>query len=235
MADPNIIKQHPIGKGIDTFRASFDQVCKNRKISCTPRAMDQFAHEASRLLRSKTSRKPIFNNLSSLNSAIISNAFDLNRIKPLLYAALAENLNDTYIWNQVYSTVSESTPPPRPIASSLQQTPWLHNTNSFANFSEYRQDVDKILRSELGPLYIGLPRFREVFFGRVTGLETASEAVFKKYSEKSNPLFKEGWRGWPNNANQDDVLSWFADLNDKLAGLAKDCPSTPTYRRRPLT
>ncbi|KAI2736056.1 hypothetical protein DTO013E5_10131 [Penicillium roqueforti] len=40
------------------------------------------------------------------------------------------------------------------IASSLQQTPWLHKTSSFANSSEYRQDVARVLNSELGPLHI---------------------------------------------------------------------------------
>ncbi|RYP42430.1 hypothetical protein DL768_010339 [Monosporascus sp. mg162] len=164
-----------------------------------------------------------------------SDDFDFDRVKPFLRVALADNPDNTIIWNYVYSAVSEATPPPRPIAFSLQQTPWLHNTSSFANSSEYRQDVDKVLRSELGPLYVGLPRFRETFFGSVTGLETASKAVFKKYLEGSDPLFKEGWRGWPQDANQDDVLSWFADLSDKLAKLAKGCcSSAPTHRRRPL-
>jgi len=87
---------------------------------------------------------------------------------------------------------------------------------------------------ELGPLYVGLRRFREIYFGRVAGLETASEAVFKKCIEGSNPLFGEGWSGWPKDANQDDVLSWFADLCEKLAAFAEEYRSTPTYRRRPV-
>ncbi|RYO80050.1 hypothetical protein DL764_009944 [Monosporascus ibericus] len=52
--------------------------------------------------------------------------------------------------------------------------------------------------------------------------------------EGSNPLFKEGWRGWPQDANQDDVLSWFADLSEKLAKFADSYRATPVHRRRPL-
>jgi hypothetical protein len=44
--------------------------------------------------------------------------------------------------------------------------------------------------------------------------------------EGSNPLFSEGWSGWPKDANQDDVLSWFADLCEKLAAFAEDYKST---------
>ncbi|KAK3902003.1 hypothetical protein C8A05DRAFT_34323, partial [Staphylotrichum tortipilum] len=50
----------------------------------------------------------------------------------------------------------------------------------------------------------------------------------------SSPLFDGGWRGWPEGAKQDEVLSWFADLSDKLAAFAKRHESTPTRRRRPL-
>lgn len=130
--------------------------------------------------------------------------------------------------------MAESTPPPQPIASSLQQTPWLHKTSSFANSSEYRQDVDRVLKLELGPLFVGLPEFRKTYFGRVAGLETASEAVFKKCTEGTHPLFSEGWSGWPKDANQDDVLSWFAGVCEKLAAFAKDYRSDPTDRRRPV-
>ncbi|KAK0630347.1 hypothetical protein B0T17DRAFT_589894 [Bombardia bombarda] len=52
--------------------------------------------------------------------------------------------DDAHIWDQVYKVVTESTPPPRLITSSVQQTPWAHNTGSFANTSGYRKDVDKL-------------------------------------------------------------------------------------------
>ena len=70
---------------------------------------------ASRLLRSKTSNKPIFSDLLNLNSALISDDdFDLDRIKPLLNAAL-DDPDDARIWAQVSDAVAESTPPPRPM------------------------------------------------------------------------------------------------------------------------
>lgn len=188
---------------------------------------------ASRLLRSSGSGKNLFSDLSRLNSAVNSDDFDLDSIKPLLRSVIAGD-NDALIWKEVYNAVTEPTPPPQPIASSLQQTPWLHNTSSFANSSEYRKDVDRVLRDELGVMFVGLPRFHETFFGQVADLQTASKAVFKKCIEDGESLFSNGWSGWPRDANQDDVLSWFAELSEKLATLAEDYKSIPTHRRRPL-
>jgi hypothetical protein len=147
--------------------------------------------------------------------------FDLDRIKPLLSAALADHLDDVLIWDRVYDTITESTPPPRPIASSLQQTPWLRNTGSIANSSEHREHVDNVLREELGPMYVDLRDFHKTYFGDVANLETASKTFFKDCSEGSNLLFSDGWRGWPEEAKQDDVLSWFADFTEKLAAFAE--------------
>ncbi|KAK3384287.1 hypothetical protein B0T24DRAFT_516412, partial [Lasiosphaeria ovina] len=248
-----IIKDNPIGKGLDAFRASFSSICEGASVSCTPDALEQLGQEdlqnvvldllfalgnlpTIRFLRSKTGHGTLRNDLLKLISAVSSDDFDFDfdRIKPLLKAALADDPDDALIWDRVYNAVTESTPPPRLITSSFQQTPWLYNTSGFANSSEYRKDVDRVLRDELGALYVGLPRFHEAFFGRVAGLKIASEAVFKKCMEGSEPLFSNGWSGWPTDANQDDVLSWFAELNEKLAIFAEEYKSTPTYRRRPL-
>ncbi|EJT69154.1 hypothetical protein GGTG_13263 [Gaeumannomyces tritici R3-111a-1] len=98
---------------------------------------------ASRLLRSGGTGKNVLADIARLNLVVASDDFDLDRIKPLLRAALAGDPNDALIWDQVYRAVAESTPPPRLVPSSFQQTPWLHNTGSFANSSEYRQDVDR--------------------------------------------------------------------------------------------
>ena len=57
--------------------------------------------------------------LLRLELSLDSDDFDLDRIKPVLNAALADHLDDTLIWGRVYDAVTESTPPPRPIASSL--------------------------------------------------------------------------------------------------------------------
>jgi hypothetical protein len=188
---------------------------------------------AARLLPSN-SGGIVRSDLLRLISAVASNDFDLERIKPLLKISLLDTPTDEQIWNLVDIAAAESTPPPRPIASSLQQTPWLHKTSSFANSSEYRQDVDRVLKSELGPLYVGLPHFRSTFFGGVSGLKSASDAVFQRCTEGSNALFVDGWKGWPKDANQEDVLSWFADLSEKLATFSADYNPAMAHLRRPL-
>ncbi|EJT69118.1 hypothetical protein GGTG_13386 [Gaeumannomyces tritici R3-111a-1] len=253
MADQSrIISDNPIGNGLAGFHASFDSICNEKKVLRTLDALGQLDREdlqnltldllyalrnlpAARRLASRTSSGALRTDLVKLISAAASDDFDFDRVKPLLNATLADDPDDAFIWDQVYRAVTEPTPPPRPVPSSLQQTPWLYNTGGFANFSEYRQDVDRVLRSELGPFYVGLPRFREAFFGRVAGLDAASEAVLKKCTESSNPLFSsEGWREWPAGAKESDVLAWFNDILAKLDAFLKDYKPTLTYRRKPL-
>ncbi|KGO36751.1 hypothetical protein PEX1_010440 [Penicillium expansum] len=119
---------------------------------------------------------------------------------------------------------SEIYPPhlPRGIASSLQQTPLLHKASNFANSSEHSQDFDRILKSQLGIMYVGLSHLRSTFFGGVCGLQTGSEPVFQRCTGDRNALFVNGWTGWPDNANQGGVLSWFAGLSEKLAKFSAD-------------
>ncbi|KAH7635593.1 hypothetical protein B0T09DRAFT_298280 [Sordaria sp. MPI-SDFR-AT-0083] len=266
-----IIQDHPIGTGLDAFRASFESVCKDRGISCpTPDALRQLGKKElqelafsllstiqilpiTRLLRSNTGsgtlRIDLLRRLPALDSDDVDN-FDSDQFEPLFNAVLT-NKPDDEIWRQVYCAVTEATPPPRPIASYLLQTPRSINTSSFANSSEYRKHVDMVLKDELGAMcdkgrdcgqcpcdtmYVDLPDFHDIFIGRVAGLKTASEAVFNKCTEGSEPLFRSGWRGWPTDANQDRVLDWFAELSEKLAMFAEeyDPNRTPTPRRRLL-
>ncbi|SPQ24624.1 97c9ee06-2340-46e8-9cfe-007cd5817b15 [Thermothielavioides terrestris] len=254
MADQSrlkIISDNPIGNGLDALRTSFQTVCADKEIPCTLDALGQLDFEdvknlaldllsalqalrASRLLRSSGSGKDLYGDLLRLNSAVHSDDFNLDRIKPLLKAALADPPNDALIWDLVYDAVTESTPPLRPIASALQQTPWLRNTGSFANSSEYRIYVDNVLKEELGPMYVDLRDFHKTYFGSVPNLETASKTFFEHCLEGSNPLFNNGWTGWPEGAKQDDVLSWFADFTEKLAEFTKSYDSAPERKRRPL-
>ncbi len=188
---------------------------------------------AARLLLSRTGRGTLRSDLLRLELSADSDGFDIGHVKPLLNAVLADK-PDEFIWDEVYSAVAESTPPPRPIISSFQQTPWIRNTSSFANSSEHRKYVDVVLKEELGSMYIRVPGFHERFFGGVAELDTISESVFKRCMEGDNPLFCEGWNGWPKDANQEDVLSFIAQLSDQLVNLAEDHMSTPKHRRRPL-
>jgi hypothetical protein len=189
---------------------------------------------AADLLPATTHRGTLRDDLLRLELSLRSDDFDLDRIKPLLNAALADHLDDALIWDRVYDAVTESTPPPRPIASSLQQTPWLRNTGSFANSSEHRRYVDNVLKEELGPMYVDLRGFHKTYFGSVPNLETVSKKFFEDCLEGSDPLFDNGWRSWPQEAKQDDVLSWFADFTEKLAAFAESYNSAPAYKRRPL-
>ena len=43
-----IIKDNPIGNGLNTFRASFRSVCETQKISYTPDSLDQLGQESKR-------------------------------------------------------------------------------------------------------------------------------------------------------------------------------------------
>ncbi|KAF6835411.1 hypothetical protein CMUS01_05785 [Colletotrichum musicola] len=187
---------------------------------------------AARLLRSSSGRA-FFGELSNLNAKITSDDFDLNRAKPLLRSALADDPDDELIWCQVSNLLIEATPPPRTIVSSLQQTPWLHNTSSFANSSEHRRYVDGILKEELGTMYVGLPGFRDAYFGGVVGLEAASKQFFAQCLHGSDPFFQDGWKGWPQDANESNVLEWLMDFVKKLAVFNTQKLNT-THQRRLL-
>lgn len=187
---------------------------------------------AARLLPSKKGHSSLQLDILQLLSAVARGGPDIDCILPLLRAVLA-NSPDTEIWERVFDAVTELTPAPRPTASSLQETPLLRNTSSFANSSEHRKYVEDILREELGQLYVGLRGFHDAYFGGVAGLEAASEAFYKECLEGRDPLFDNGWRGWPRDANQDDVLVWFTAFVERLTSFAES-RETATARRRRL-
>ncbi|KUI73048.1 hypothetical protein VM1G_08192 [Cytospora mali] len=253
-----IIKNNPIGKCLDNFRDLFKSICENRGIiTCNGDALDQLGNEdiqtltllllpslrsllAAEQLPSKTGRNSTLkSDILRLISAAASVDFDFDRVKPLLNAALPDDKPDSEIWDQVYTAVTEFTPPPRPLARSslFQQTPWIRNASSFVNSSEHRKYMDSVLKEELGFIYVGLPYFDETYFGGVADLETASKTFFKQCTEGSDPLFdNNGWRGWPDDAEQDKVLSWFTGFCEKLAAFAEGykSPMSPTHQRRVL-
>nr|ODN88251.1 hypothetical protein L203_02860 [Cryptococcus depauperatus CBS 7841] len=114
---------------------------------------------------------------------------------------------------------------------SSQQTPWLRGTSDFTYSTEYRRDIDRVLESELGQLRAGLSGFHDIFFGNVEGLETAAAAVFQSCTSGSDPLFQDGWKGWPTNANEDAVLVWFKDVTANLVAFAEGYRPLQTHRR----
>ncbi|KAL1856459.1 hypothetical protein Daus18300_010726 [Diaporthe australafricana] len=215
----------------DNFRS-----CKAHRLA---NGKDHDAAEAahglrtSRVLSSRGKGKNLFSDLSKFNATVNSDHFDFDYIRPLLDAVLTDKA-DNEIWDQVYAAVTESTPPPRPTASSLQETPWLRNTSSFANSSEHCKYMNDVLKEKLGFMYVGLRNFDRTYFGNVADLESASEAFFKQCMKGSNPLFDDGWTGWPKDANQDDVLSWFAKISDSMSTFAETYKSSPVCQQRPL-
>ncbi|KFY03930.1 hypothetical protein V490_00046 [Pseudogymnoascus sp. VKM F-3557] len=175
--------------------------------------------------------KNIFGDLSRLNSAVNSDEFDIERVTPLLKAVI-NNESDDIIWDKAYAAVTESTPP-RPLPF-LNQTPWSNATSSIVNSSEHRKYANEALKEELGSsLYIGVPGFVDAFFGGMAELDSISKAVFAKCQQGGDPLFTEGrgWRDWPNEAKEPDVLTWFEEQIDQFLGFAKDHGNVP---RRPL-
>ncbi|KAL5431791.1 hypothetical protein PMIN06_012195 [Paraphaeosphaeria minitans] len=254
------IRSHPISSKLEGFRSKYSShwndrvdanddregntpldVCKEKLLMVTELRQALLALintlqslDVVQALPSHRGNRDLFGDLLSLSSALYSDNADTVRAKPLLDAVLSKQ-PDEVIWDAVYDAVSESTPPRRPI-SSFQQTPWLHNTGSFANSSEYRKHVDGVLKEELGPLYVGLPGFFEAYFGGVSDLESISQAVFEKCKEGDAPLYQEesGWQGWPEDAKERDVLDWFAPLIDRLVDLAAQNESTSRPRRRVL-
>ncbi|KAL2164299.1 hypothetical protein VTH06DRAFT_3515 [Thermothelomyces fergusii] len=249
----DIIRQNPIGNRLEAFRASYRSICNSKNIPDAPDTVDRLddedvrnlaidllsalqTHPASRLLRSGGTGRLLFGDLLRLNTVIYSGDADLERIRPLLQAALAEDPDDELIWNRVCDAVTESTPPPRPGDPSVKETPWTYNISGVVNSSEHRRYMDDLLKEELGPVYIGLPGFHEAFFGDVPNLGTASEQFFNDCLGGIDPLFKpdDGWRGWPRDAKQDDVLGWFAEFSKNLAAFAERYELAPAYQRRLL-
>ncbi|KAH8733202.1 hypothetical protein GQ44DRAFT_669076 [Phaeosphaeriaceae sp. PMI808] len=246
-----IIQSKPIGEGLDGFRNTFSSICEGIGVPYSSQALDQVGHEetqdllvalvstlqalpAARILRSQNGSKTLFYDLLRLNAAVSSDNFDVGRIRPLLDAILTLQPDDS-VWDRVYDAVTESTPPPLP-SSSVQQTPLSINTGSFVNSTEYRKYVDSVLKEELGYLYVGVPGFFEAFFKDVLVLRPAAQAVFDKCKEGESPLYRVegGWKGWPKEAKEKDVLSWFALLIDQLLDLAEGYQPVSGVRRRPL-
>ncbi|TGJ85252.1 hypothetical protein E0Z10_g3496 [Xylaria hypoxylon] len=235
------IQAHPLGTHLDAACASFNEIARG------PDDLDTASHEdlqtsglalfsaflnhpASRLLSSPTGHSNLSGDILRLISAIASNTVHPDRIKPLLHAVLAHR-SDTDIWEQVYHAVTESTLPRKPI-SSILQTPWRLTTSSVVNSSEKRDQMDKLLSDELGVMYVDVPNFYEAFWGGIPQLETASEEIFQKCTQGIQPLFREGWTGWPEDAKQESVLTWLADIAERFLQWAQEY--RPTTTRRPL-
>jgi Fungal protein kinase len=261
-----IIQNNPIGTGLDAFRDAFSSTCQKLSLPTSLDAVDQIGdkcnrHEcivesslmctdlknptldlilalqnlpASRLLPSSTGRGTLFGDLSRFSSMIDSEQFNVERVIPLLKGVI-NNKSDEILFTKVYAAVTESTPPPRPLPY-LAQTPHKQTTSSIVNSSEHRKYMDDVLKEELGPLYVGVPGFYDVFFGQISDLKSKADAVFKKCKEGNNPLYsdKDGWRNWPKNAEEKEVLKWLAEQVELFLDFADHHDAGSKTSRRPL-
>jgi hypothetical protein len=125
-----VIKQNPIGNGLEGFCASYKSVYNSKSIPYAPDTLDQLDDQgmanrfccgcssncytdlrklalsflsaaqnlvAARLLPTRAGRGTLRSDLLQLDLSLESDDFDLDRIKPLLKAALIDNLDDTLI------------------------------------------------------------------------------------------------------------------------------------------
>ncbi|KAL4861003.1 hypothetical protein BDV12DRAFT_191375 [Aspergillus spectabilis] len=234
---PDTSNAAPIGTKLDAFRNSFREACENLGLAVTLDSLDSFGAEDTqnlildlisslralpdmRMLPSVNGRKNLLSDLLRLNVLIGSDDFEVEQFK-LLLNAVFDKQSDNIIWDQLYATVRESTPPPSALPV-LDQTPFLHTTSSLVNGSEHRSNFDGILMEELGPIYIGVPGFHDAFFGQMEGLQDTAATVYAKCKGEPEPLFKEdnGWKHWPVNAKEKDVLGWLSGQVRLLHDLA---------------
>jgi hypothetical protein len=125
-----------------------------------------------------------------------------------------------------------------PSAPKLGQTPTKQNTAGIFNSSESRVFFDEELKTELGTsLYIGVPGFKEAFFGGILKLQSKAEKVYEKCQKGDDPLFNKeagGWQGWPSDAKEAKVLKWFQGIVKKFLDLAAQSDQLPSPRMRIL-
>ncbi|KAH8434137.1 protein kinase family protein [Aspergillus melleus] len=222
---PDTSNAAPIGKKLDAFRNAFGETCQNLGLAVSLGSLDSFdvqdtqnlilnlisalrALPDTRKLPSANGRKNLLSDLVRVNAPISFGGFEVNQFKSLLNAVLDEQ-PDNIIWDQLYATVRESTPPSSALLV-LDQTPFLHTTSSLVNSSEHRSNYDDILEKELGSIYIGVPGFIDAFFGQIKGLRDIAATVYARCNGDPEPLFKEDnrWKDWPVDATEKDVLDW---------------------------
>jgi hypothetical protein len=85
----------------------------------------------------------------------------------------------------------------------------VRNTGSFLNSSEHRQDVNKVLKLELGLLYVGIPRFYDIFFTRVADLNISLGTLFPfNYFIDLSLARRHRVVIWPNSGFANQLRVW---------------------------
>ncbi|KAI1931889.1 hypothetical protein LOZ66_006985, partial [Ophidiomyces ophidiicola] len=187
-----IISSHPIGGRLEEYREIYS-ICQypNEPNPLLQKEVDDGTKNmlldflmavqvlpACRILSSSRGSGTLFGDISRVSSTIDSGQAQIDRLLPLL-KAVHDKEPDEIIWDKVYEAVTESTPSPRPLPP-FQQTPLTRNTGSVVNSSELRTDMDPVLREELGPLHVDVPRLYDAFFGNIPELQANAQAVFER-------------------------------------------------------
>lgn len=73
--------------------------------------------------------------------------------------------------------------------------------------NERRDDMDSLLKRDLGDLRAGVPHFFNTYFSRVPGLDAAHKSVFKKCMQAPNPLLTMMGGGDGHN-QQTNIRYW---------------------------
>ncbi|KAL6695058.1 hypothetical protein J3F84DRAFT_395316 [Trichoderma pleuroticola] len=244
-----IIYQCPIGRGLDEYRALVRATCEARGL--LPEAFQQLDDEAVKqilikLLLSLLSLPPVVSlrcgdlglavaisrRLSSINRRV-----NRHRLMPFLGAALKadsdfDSDSDQGVWGNAIRYLEESALLQSEIAASSQQTPLFVNSGSLVNTSELRGERDHVLNQELGNIHVNVANFRQAYFP-IDSLDHVAALVLEHCTQGDDPLFSDGWTGWPQNPEEKRVFAWFSKLNEKLVQLARSVDPDLQFQQLP--
>ncbi|KAG6099797.1 hypothetical protein E4U30_005993 [Claviceps sp. LM220 group G6] len=229
-----IIEENPIGGVLDDVRedarskgvydaAAVDNLCTGDLRSLGIALLyDLRTHRAAHILPG-SSGGMLSDELETFGIDFHAADNDSDRLRQLLKGVL-ENKDDFEIWRLVWNLTEqgEISPPPHSMPSSLPQISWVRNKSSFSSSGVYRKHVNRILRKELGHTYIDIPNFCDRFFSGVDGLKVASELFFTQCSIGPSPIFDNGWKNWPYDAGEEEILDWFREFSENLVAFAAD-------------
>ncbi|EGE81887.1 hypothetical protein BDDG_04830 [Blastomyces dermatitidis ATCC 18188] len=253
-SDCNVIAKHPLRNSLDHLRLiledaehfcrphlnSYDSAVDTPSSACQEAISDLLGalmtQKSAFNLSSRLGNRNLASDISNLFGYVQQNDFSYEVYRALSQLVIRKAL-DIDIWTAVINliiTVLRSTPPPS--TPFIQQTPITYNMSSLVNSSEYRKDVDNVLKEDIGPMSIDIPGFYEAFFGEVTDLEHIADTVFKKCMQGDTPQYheKDGWKEWPGDAKEQDVLKWLSQMITLFTGYAEELFPTFNIQRRLL-
>lgn len=144
---------------------------------------------------------------------------DLDKFAPLFKAILARK-PDHEIWTEIRLTINDLWLLPWEHASSIDEVGWIPVRRDFPKSKVFRRQLKAVMNDELCP-FVGLPDFHDLHFGR---FRAKAEVIFAKCQEGSDPLFKDGWKGYPaapGNRSKKHILDWFEAIVNEISSKAK--------------